>query len=71
MVQQMYSWDPTRVFLEDNRGRASKSKLMQLVRDNAIPHVRVGRKLLIRSDALSVLADRQAAEVEAEGAIAS
>jgi hypothetical protein len=57
--EREYTWLGSSEFLRQHKGVIGVNKFYELIGQNALPHIRVGRKLLVRSDALDVLFERQ------------
>ena len=49
------NWITPKEWLVEQEGRIGRNKLYDLIRTSAIPHVRLGRKILLPSDFLDRL----------------
>ena len=65
-MSQETEWLPSSEFLERHRGIIGKSKFYDGIAEGTIPHLRVGRKILVRSNVLDLMYE-QVGVVKADG----
>jgi excisionase family DNA binding protein len=49
---ETFAWTTVPKFLEKHRGLVSKNTLHEWIRQGRVPHLKVGRKILLPEDAL-------------------
>ena len=66
-MSQQAEWLPSIEFLERHKGVIGRSKFYDWIAEGVIPHLRIGRKLLVPADALDriwVQADNSPAKID-------
>jgi excisionase family DNA binding protein len=53
MAQEVLEWTTVPKFLETHKGLISKNTLHEWIRQGRVPHLKVGRKILLPEDALA------------------
>ena len=48
-------WTTVPMFLEKHKGLVSKNTLHEWINQGRVPHIRIGRKILVREDALDLM----------------
>jgi excisionase family DNA binding protein len=52
---ETFRWTTVPKFLERHKELVSKNTLHSWIKDGAVPHIRIGRKILVREDALDLM----------------
>ena len=55
-------WVPSKEWLDIHKGVIGRSTFYEGIARNEIPHIRVGRKILVRADALDLMYERRGAK---------